>query len=394
MTAIIQRLSPHSRGSLFYGLYWGMIGFYSPFLFVYFSQLGFSGTQVGLLSSILSLCSLVVAPLVSRLADHTNRRRDVLALCLTGSGVMLAVFPVGRTFWIAALLYSLLNIFHAPASSIADGLVVRMANTHALNYGGMRMWGSLVFALVSALLGLVWERAGFQMMFWVSGGLVLLIAWVPHLLEEPRTYAAEETSAVQHAPISAVTLIRQDRRLMLLLAALGLIGASMAMVFTFESIYVTFLGGTRVVIGVMSGLSALSELPPMLFNQRILHRLGDLNTLLLSFALFGLAFFGYGLAGSIWVIYMLNILKGLAFGLFFIAAVVIIDRRAPARLAATYQGVMAAVVWGLAPMIASPLGGWLYEQFQPRTLFLAAGLIVAIAGLVLVPAFGKDNRSG
>ena len=268
-----------------------------------------------------------------------------------------------------------------------------MATAHSLNFGGMRLWGSLVFALISALLGLVWERTGLQTMFLVGGSLTLLIAWTPYLLEEKQPHNPDKTSAVPRPKVSALDLILRDSRLLLILAALTLFGASLSIVFTFESIYVTYLGGSRAVIGVMIGLGALAELPPMLFSQRLLHRLGDFKTLLLSSILLGLACFGYWLAEDIWLILLVNIVKGLAFGLFFIAAVVIIDRRAPAGLTSTYQGLMAAVAWGLAPMIASPLGGWLYKSPQPRTLFLVAGLVVVVAGVVMVPAFSKGKGS-
>ncbi|MEY2845893.1 MAG: hypothetical protein RL076_1439, partial [Chloroflexota bacterium] len=36
--------NPVLRGSLYYFGYWGVVGFYVPFLFVHFKEIGLSGT--------------------------------------------------------------------------------------------------------------------------------------------------------------------------------------------------------------------------------------------------------------------------------------------------------------------------------------------------------------
>jgi PPP family 3-phenylpropionic acid transporter len=384
-----QRLSPFFRGSLFYAAYWGAVGIYHPFLFIYFADLGLSNAQIGVLASVYSVCMLLAAPLVARIADRFNQRAAALAICLVGYAALLVLMPQAKAFLPLVVLYLLLNIFNAPVGPVGDSLVVRMAVHHRLNFGGMRLWGSLIFAILSAVFGLVWERVGFAMMFGFSGGCMFLVAAVALLLSESNALEAQETLPLQPQAAGEPLSIWKDGKFLLLLGALFLIGATLAMAFTFESIYVTELGGTRALIGIMIGLSALAELPPMLFSQHLLNRLGDFYTLLLSFALLGAAYFGYALVTHIWFILLVNVFKGLGFGLLFIAAVVIIDRRAPAGLASTYQGLMSGAVFGLAPMIAGPLGGWIYDHFPPQNLFLIAGLLAVVAGLVLIPAFGK-----
>lgn len=380
-----QNLSPFLRGSLFYGAYWGIVGLYQPFAFVYFSQRGISSEQIGWLSAIFALCVLLVSPLVSRLADRTNLRVPALAICVAGYGAMLVVLPAARDFLPLALLYLILNVFHAPIGPVADSLVVRMAAHHRLNFGGMRLWGSLIFAAISAVAGLVWQSAGYGVMFPVSGVLMVLVAGAAMLLSEGAVTA--EDASPQHA--GASTAWWRDVRFMLMLASLFLIGATFAMAWTFESIYVTYLGGSQALIGGMIGLSALCELPPMLYTQRLMRRIGDINTLLLAFLMLGLSYFGYWLADGTWSILAVNVVKGLGFGLFYISAVVIVDRRAPHGLASTYQGLMSAVAFGLAPVLIGPVGGWIYGTFEPRSLFLVSGFMVIAAGLVLIPVLKR-----
>ena len=388
-----QRTSPFFRGSIFYGSFWGVTGIYQPFIFLYFAHLGMSSEKIGILSSVLSICVILVTPLVSRLADHHNQRTTALAICLTGYAIMLMILPIATDFLPLVLVFLVLNVFNAPIGPLSDSLIVKMSTNHHLNFGGMRFWGSLVFAIVTAVFGWIWEKSGFQWMFFLGGGLMLLVAGSSFLLEEDpvsqSTLIIHEDNSAAHNKMKPW----QDHGFILLLIALFLLGASFAMVWTFDSLFVAYLGGTRSLIGGMRGLSALAELPPMLFSHHILRRLGNFKTLLSAFFLLAISDFGYWQANGTISILFVNILKGFGFGLFFIAIVVIIDKRAPHGLASTYQGLSSAIIFGLAPIFASPLGGWVYTAFAPRTVFLVSGILVVLAILVLIPAFGNETTA-
>jgi len=311
-------LNPFLRGSLYYAFFWGAAGVYMPFLFIYFAQLGISSEQIGILSSIFSLCVLVVSPLVSRLADRTNQRTGVLALCLAGYALMLIALPAAREFFPLALMFLVMSIFNAPIGPLADSLVVRMAISRQLNFGGMRLRGSFIYSITAVIFGLVWQQAGYEYTFLLGGGLMLLVSASALLLEDTPPLAPDVLAPEIRAEMNAPVSLWKDARFMLLLAALFLLGAAFSMAWTFESIYVTQLGGSRALIGGMRGLSALSEILPMQFSQRILRKFGDFKTLVLAFLLLALSNFGYWAASGTLTILLVNVIKGLGFGLFFI----------------------------------------------------------------------------
>ncbi|MGB9881045.1 MAG: MFS transporter, partial [Anaerolineae bacterium] len=91
-------------GSLFYFVYFLAAGAYMPFIYVYFVQLGMSGTQVGVLSSFAPAMSMVVAPYIASLADRRGRRIPVAQACLVFTGVILASLILAKTFVVAACL--------------------------------------------------------------------------------------------------------------------------------------------------------------------------------------------------------------------------------------------------------------------------------------------------
>jgi MFS transporter, PPP family, 3-phenylpropionic acid transporter len=161
----ISSLRPSHRGSLYYLAYWGAVAVYMPFTNLYFASLGLRGSQLGLISALLPLMTLTVAPLLSAMADWRGRRVRVLTLALIGLGLALALLAIPRSFLPLALGMALVALFRSPASPIGDSLVARMAARHRLDFGAMRLWGSLSFAMVALACGALWQRVGFAAMF-------------------------------------------------------------------------------------------------------------------------------------------------------------------------------------------------------------------------------------
>ena len=186
-----RKLKPARRGSIYYLAYWAAIGIYNPFTNVYFVNLGLSGREIGLLSALLPLLTLTVAPALAGLADRRGWRVRILALSLAGMGVALLLLSFPRSFLVLAPIMVLLALARSPIAPVADSLVARMAARHRLNFGGMRLWGSLGFALVAIASGALWQRAGYSFMFVLAGLAFLPVALCALLLEEGPPDAGE-----------------------------------------------------------------------------------------------------------------------------------------------------------------------------------------------------------
>jgi PPP family 3-phenylpropionic acid transporter len=85
-----------------------------------------------------------------------------------------------------------------------------------------------------------------------------------------------------------------------------------------------------------------------------------------------------------------QLLHALTFGAAHLGAVHFIARRAPPGLAATAQGLYAALSGGLAMGLASLLAGWLYAAVEARA-FLAMAAMSA-GGLALALALGRQRE--
>jgi len=78
----------------FYFIQFLSFGILGPYLALYLTQKGFTGTQVGLLLGMVPLLTVLIQPVWSALSDILHKRRPLLIIaCLGVSGTYFVVFP-------------------------------------------------------------------------------------------------------------------------------------------------------------------------------------------------------------------------------------------------------------------------------------------------------------
>ncbi len=368
------------QGSLFYLGYWGVTGVFLPFINVYFVRLGLDGRAVGVLSALSPLMTLLAAPPLSALADRRGWRARTLAVSIAGLAATLVLLAAPRTTATLLPVMLLLGLFRCPVAAVGDSLVSRMALRHGLNFGRMRLWGSLGYALVSVACGLLWQRVGFGPMFVAAGLLFLPVVPVAAQLEEG---PGARQGAGAGPPLGAALRAPALRAVLL---ATTLVGAALGMESAFAGVYMAHLGGDDLTIGVLAAVVALSELPTLRYGAAIARLLGDRGALLLSYGLLGAAYLGYGLAAHPWALVAWGGVLGIAFGLFFVSTVSSLNRHSPPGWSATIQAIMNAGAFGLAQLVAGPLGGVIYDSRGGSTVFVACAAVVGLAALLIAGA--------
>ena len=84
---MIKKIWPFS----FFFLFFAAIAAFTPYLVLYYQSLEFSGPQIGLLTGVTPLITLVSVPFWTRLADRTNQHKLIMGISLLAA-VGLAVW--------------------------------------------------------------------------------------------------------------------------------------------------------------------------------------------------------------------------------------------------------------------------------------------------------------
>lgn len=370
-------LKPAASGALFYFSFFGAAASYSPFISVFFAHRGLSGSEIGALSAIGPLMALLAGPGLSALADRRGWRVRFLILSLAGTALALLAVPLPASFAGLLPVVALLAVMGSATIPVADSLIARTAARRGLSYGKMRLWGSVSWAVVAVACGILWQQTGFFLMFPIASLLFLATIFSASRLEEERPSESQ-------ARLPLRRVVSDNRLRVVLLATLGL-GIAMSAVYTFLGIHLDGIGGQSLV-GLYAGVMAISELPVMHWSERITRRLGGPQTVVLACASFGVAYLGLAFIQWPPLLLLMAVLQGQGFGLFVPTIIRLFAEWSPAEWSSTSQGILSAGLWGLAPLIASPLGGLIYDSAGPMALFLTSVGAVVFAGLALVLA--------
>ena len=368
-------LQPKTRGAVFYLSFFLSMGSFFPFLNIYYRELGFTGRQIGTLSVFFPVMSLIFAIPISALADRKHWRIRVLQVGILIEAIFVFLLKYPVTYPLVALNLVFMAVAFSPVMSIADSLIVNMATNNRLNYGSMRLWGSIGFAASATIFGIVWQRYRFEPMFLIGSLLMVPLFISAGTLDEGKNLGSGE-----YVPILSIF---KDPGLVILILVSFLMGISNALSMSYEGIFVTTLGGGNMVVGMMIGVSGVSEILTMQNGQAIAKRLRNANTLILSLVVMGISNVGYVLAGSPLLMVPMAALKGLGFGLFFINIVRIVHERAPKDWVTTAQSLRAVAMFGVAQLVAGPLGGLVLDHISPSAIFVIGAVALGM-GVFLV----------
>lgn len=370
--------SPVVRGALYYFGYWGVIGFYVPFLFVHFKEIGLSGTQIATFATMLPLLMLTSAPYIASLADRWRARVRILAVCIVLTGISILLLGTSDKYVVLLPLMLLMSVVRSPIAGIGDGIVAKMAVQYNVNFGAMRMWGSLGFASIAILSGYIWQQTGYAPMF-----IAACIGFIPVAL----TALLLDEEAVPPRQGTTWGPLLRDPAMRTMLVVAFLMAGSLSMSGTFEGILMSSLGGGGLYIGLLLGVTGMSEIPMMRNSPRLSAWLGAERTLMLGCIIIACAHLAYAVSWSPNVLLVAAVLRGSGFGLSFVMMVSIVAARAPAGLAASSQAAVSAAGWGLAPLIGIPLSGLLYDATGgAKSVFLVC--VVMACGAAATLAFG------
>jgi MFS transporter, PPP family, 3-phenylpropionic acid transporter len=348
---------------LFYFLVFFGIGGLFPLLSVYLSDVvGLSGAKVGTIMSVSPVVMIFIQPLWGMIADYTQRPRLVLTLTLLGTGMVGYFFSFIEQYATFLMIAALLAFFQSSIIPISDSIVLNYVQKAGGNYGSIRLWGAIGFAVSVLVVGRLAETFGLKIIFYVFAivlFLAALFAW--QLPKESQTMKVNLREGISQ-------LVRMPKFMLFLLATFLIFGPIYANNFYF-GLYITDLGGTLTGVGLAFLFAAGSEAPFMKFASSWIQKLGILHILLLSSFISFVRWTFYSFEPSLVFVYATTILQGFSIGLFIPAALQYVRDLAPTNVRATAVSLYAAMGNGLGSWFCTFLGGLILEKYAVSTVY-------------------------
>ena len=366
----------HSR--LMYFGYFMALGAYLPFINLYYVRLGLSGIEIGTLAAIPLVVSSATALIWGAAADALSRHRLVLGLGLLGSPAAVLLISRAGGYAQLAPLVAAYAVFNSAIVPLLDSAALEAAEASGREYGSLRVWGTIGWSISTWIVGTLIQDHGTRLMFYAFAG-VMGLTFAASLFGPRRIRRLG--SPLGHG--LKQLLLRAD--LLLFLAAVFLLSTTTGAVTAFFSIYLDGLGAGEGMIGLAWMVSSLSEIPVMLGAAWLRRRMGTRGLLLMGFAVYALRWGLFSIiADPAWAL-LPQLLHGLSFGAFLVGGVTYVSERAPEGLGTTAQAVFTTVSYGLAAIVGTLGGGFLYDRVGMAGLFRVLFVVAALSlGLLWV----------
>ena len=158
-------------------LFFACVASVSPYMVLYYRGLGFTGAQIGLLTSISPLITLVCVPLWTGVADATRQHRLIMGLIILVGVSLMSLFPWLKAFAPVLLVSALFNFFFSPVSSFADSATMVMLADEKELYGRVRLGGTIGYGLTAPVAGAIIQSYGLKWAFW-SCAILMTLAFI------------------------------------------------------------------------------------------------------------------------------------------------------------------------------------------------------------------------
>ncbi len=378
----MRRVSGYWQVAGIYACAFGAVALTFPYMNQYLLELGFSGVQIGSMFAAASLLGLLLTLLASALADRSGRHRSILWAALLTEMAALGCLSFAPVLVMVGGGVVVMRAIMQLDMAMRDRLTLHWISEHPAGaYGGLRLWGSLGFALVGIMSGPVAERFGTAWLF-AGAGLMLI-----GVLIFSRVYAARlpvGAADAAEAPAPAFRRIGRLSPVMAVIMATALVSAvGQSGYFGWNYEFIDHgLGGGKSAVGLYASLAALIEAPVMLLADRLLRRHSAALVWGAGLLIWGAGWLLLSLVRTPLQAMVLTIPAGIAQGFVLVAPVVFVGQSSPAHNTAFYLALM-GTCGSLGMMVGSSAAGWIYDALGVRVLLRLGGAAVMLAAVVL-----------
>lgn len=358
-------------------LHYGVLGLFLPLWLV---DRGVSAEQVGALLAIpLFLRLLLVAP-ASALADRARRVRDATLLCAVVSAVMVALLPLMHDYALLIGFFVLFSLVWDPLPVLADAYALITTRAHKLDFGQVRVWGSIGVIGGSLIGGFVIRLTGNEGIPWLIAALLLLPIALLTMLPRDRALGAVDPAAK-----GGWREVLRDPVLLGTMMATSLIMGSHGLITSFGAIQFSERGISTEMIGTLNAIAMASEIMFLPLGSWLLGKRSPGLLIAVSGAVAALRWMAMSLNPPLWGLIGLQLLQGPSAMAALLGMMLTIGVRVPAARLATAQGI-GAVLLGAALAVVVLVSGWLWHHlgalaYLPMAAIALLGLVVVLAGL-------------
>ena len=364
------------------------IGIVWPYVNVFLTDQGFSGTLIGTLGSAGALLSLVLTPLFNQIADRLMLHRRLFMLYMGGFAIANITFALAPHHLLLVVAVLLSRITISPSLTLGMQLTITflMSRGKAI-LGQLRSFASLGFTLASLLAGQLFALGGYPLLFWAAASLALLTMLASTIFpaKSPDESKRDEGG-------------KQPRNRGFYVMAASQFFVAMGTYNMYSFIFIHFnqnLGVASAHIGLWAALMGAVELPFFFLMDKPSCR-GSASASPISSAFWAprSSPFCWASCRALLLLAPLLIVRGLVWPCYQLSSFTLVNAISHPRNAATNQAILQVTMPSVALLLTGALFGWAYDNLGPGAFFSLSALMTAIGACIVIAGFRLfDARS-
>ncbi len=379
----------------FYAAFFWILGIHLAYWPVWLEGHGLSAGEIGIVLAAMFWARVPAGPLVGALIDRRGDRRKPLMVLAAAVIVGYLLFALAGGFWSLLLVSLLVGATLHSILPITDSLTLLAARVKGLDYGRVRLWGSLSFVMATLVGGWLLADGDIGRVLWIIMAGTVALALFSWFLPDHRT----DAKAVRRGSLTG--LLRRPV-LPVFLLTLGFLQSSHAVLYGFATLHWRQAGIDPTTIGWLWAEGVIAEIILFALAARLARWLTP-TRLLMAAAIAGLIRWPIlAMTTDLAWLVPAQALHGLTFGAAHLGAMYFFRAAILPAVSATAQSLYGAVSEGLMFGLAMILAGSLYgalggQAFLAMTLFSVLGGAGVIALAILWdggPLGGRGEEGG
>ena len=381
-----------SLQSLFWMTYCMVVGFSVTYLL----SCGYSNSEAGYILASANICALILQPFFADLAD-CSKKINAMTIFLVSIEIIfvcsIGLFFIGVRSLILTLIYVvMITLANAVIAFLTSIQFLMDTSKSKINFGLCRAGGSLCFAILSALMGIMIERIGMKSIPLALFIITLLIIGLCIFIT--RHSINGNIKAVltleKKRSSSLFVFFKENLRFMILSIAMLFIYYAHAFITNFTISIVRNVGGNHREMGYLIAFMALMELPGMIGFKEISRRFKVSSLLLFSMIMFSIKAIIVWLSPSLMTLTFGFALQVVSFAIYIPASVqyanIIIDEKDTVKAQMMFNLMQAG-----GAVFSSIIGGWLID-FSGISHALLIGAILSCIGTIIAFAGIQNTK--
>jgi PPP family 3-phenylpropionic acid transporter len=371
--------------ALFYAALFVVYGMYVPFMPVWLDWKGLTAGEISVVIAAPLFLRVLVTPTVAVAADRSANHRRYLIWLAWAALAFVLVLAASDAFSAILIFSVLLMISNSTCLPLIDTISVQGTRARGLDYGRLRLWGSLSFVGASFIGGVAITEFGGGAGIWlIAAGcaLTLIAAYqVPGAEADATLRVADKAQPVWKAS-EPRELLRQ-REFQLFLVAAGLAQAAHAAFFTFGTLLWQKQGLSAAWCGTLWAIGVFAEVLLFTFSGRVAAKFGAVRLIAIAGAASVVRWLALATEPSLALLMPLQLLHGVTYGASHIGAMHFIHDAVPRDRAGSAQALYATVSAGVAMGVATLIAGYVYADAGPLAyVAMAAVAVVSLAAAI------------